>query len=119
MSRIDEVVHVGETEIWEVRSTDPIPHSFHIHDVQFRILTVDDSPPPPELAGPKDTIYLLPKVRYRLLVRFADHADPAVPYMHHRHILLHEDEGRMGQFIVIEPGQEDQVGVAAMAGDGH
>lgn len=119
MSRIDEVVPVGETEIWEVRSTEPIPHSFHIHDVQFRILTVDDSPPPPELAGLKDTIYLLPKARYRLLVRFADHADPAMPYMYHCHMLLHEDEGMMGQFVVIEPGQEDQVGVAAMAGHGH
>ncbi|WP_345081189.1 multicopper oxidase domain-containing protein [Brachybacterium paraconglomeratum] len=67
-------------------STSPA-HSFHIHDVQFRILTVDDAPPRPELAGPKDTIYLLPKVRYRLLVRFADYADPAVPYMYHCHML--------------------------------
>lgn len=119
MSRIDEVVHVGETEIWEVRSTEPIPHSFHIHDVQFRILTVDDAPPPPELAGPKDPIYLLPKVRYRLLVRFEDYTDPALPYMYHCHMLPLEDEGMMGQFVVIEPGQEDLVGVAAMSGHGH
>lgn len=89
------------------------------HYVQFRILTVDDAPPPPELAGPKDTIYPLPEVRYRLLVRFADHADPAVPYMYHCHMQLHEDEGMMGQFVVIEPGQEDQVGVAATAGHGQ
>ncbi|WP_345081192.1 hypothetical protein [Brachybacterium paraconglomeratum] len=34
-------------------------------------------------------------------------------------MLLHEDEGMMGQFVVIEPGQEDHVGVAAMAGHGH
>lgn len=119
MSRIDEIVHGGDTEIWEVRSTQPIPHSFHIHDVQFRILTVNGSPPPPELAGPKDTLYLMPTVRYRLLVRFEDYADPAVPYMYHCHMLLHEDEGMMGQFVVIEPGQEDQVGVAHAAGHAH
>src|SRR5699024_1022687 len=75
-------------------------------------LTVDGAPPPPQLAGPKDTIYLMPNVRYRLLVRFADYADPHLPYMYHCHMLLHEDEGLMGQFVVIEPGQEDQVGVA-------
>lgn len=111
MSRIDEVVHVGDTEIWEVHSSQPIPHSFHIHDVQFRILTVDGSAPPPQLAGPKDTVYLMPNVRYRLLVRFEDYTDPALPYMYHCHMLLHEDEGMMGQFVVIEPGQEDQVRV--------
>lgn len=111
MNRIDEVVHVGDTEVWEVRSTQPIPHSFHIHDVQFRVLTVDGQAPPPELAGPKDTIYLNPNVTYRLLVRFEDYADPTMPYMYHCHMLLHEDEGMMGQFVVIEPGDEDKVAV--------
>ncbi|HCS59796.1 MAG TPA: copper oxidase [Microbacterium sp.] len=109
MSRIDEVVHVGDTEVWEVRSTQPIPHSFHIHDVQFRVLTIDGQAPPPELAGPKDTIYLNPNLTYRLLVRFEDYVDPKMPYMYHCHMLRHEDEGMMGQFVVIEPGDEDQV----------
>ncbi|MGO1803006.1 MAG: multicopper oxidase domain-containing protein, partial [Microbacteriaceae bacterium] len=111
MNRIDEVVHVGDTEVWEVRSTQPIPHSFHIHDVQFRVLSVDGQAPPPELAGPKDTIYLEPNRAYRLLVRFEDYADPTMPYMYHCHMLLHEDEGMMGQFVVIEPGDEDEVAV--------
>jgi len=109
MNRIDEVVHVGDTEVWEVRSTQPIPHSFHIHDVQFRVLTIDGQAPPPELAGPKDTVYLEPNRRYRLLVRFEDYADPTMPYMYHCHMLLHEDEGMMGQFVVIEPGDDDRV----------
>lgn len=109
MSRIDEVVHVGDTEVWTVRSAQPIPHSFHIHDVQFRVLTIDGGAPPDELAGPKDTIYLEPNRDYRLLVRFEDYADPEMPYMYHCHMLLHEDEGMMGQFVVIEPGQEDEV----------
>ncbi|HJA62368.1 MAG TPA: multicopper oxidase domain-containing protein, partial [Candidatus Brevibacterium intestinavium] len=38
---------------------------------------------------------------------------PHLPYMYHCHMLLHEDEGMMGQFVVIDPGQEDEVGVAA------
>src|SRR5699024_8004856 len=119
MSRIDEVVHVGDNEFWEVRSHQPIPHSFHIHDVRFRVLTVDGAPPPPQLAGPQTTSYLMPTVRHRLLERFADNAGPHLPYMYHCHMLLHEDEGMMGQFVVIEPGQEDQVGVEGAAGHGH
>ncbi|WP_129785123.1 multicopper oxidase family protein [Promicromonospora panici] len=106
MGRIDEVVDEGSTEIWEVRSIVPMPHSFHVHDVQFRILSIDGDGPPPELAGPKDTVYLEPNRTYRLLMRFDDYTNPDVPYMFHCHMLLHEDEGMMGQFVVVEPGQE-------------
>jgi FtsP/CotA-like multicopper oxidase with cupredoxin domain len=116
MGRIDEVATVGSTEIWEVRSIVPMPHSFHVHDVQFRILSVDGDAPPPELAGPKDTVYLEPDRTYRLLLRFDDYADPDVPYMFHCHMLLHEDEGMMGQFVVVEPGQE--VGILPSRGHG-
>ncbi len=106
MGRIDETATVDATEVWEVRSIVPMPHSFHVHDVQFRVLTVDGDPPPPELAGPKDTVYLEPNRTYRLLMRFEDYTDPDVPYMFHCHMLLHEDEGMMGQFVVVEPGQD-------------
>ncbi|PUB23407.1 FtsP/CotA-like multicopper oxidase with cupredoxin domain [Promicromonospora sp. AC04] len=106
MGRIDEVATVGSTEVWEVHSTVPMPHSFHVHDVQFRVLSIDGEAPPPELAGRKDTIYLEPGREYRLLMRFDDYADPDMPYMYHCHMLMHEDAGMMGQFVVVEPGQE-------------
>ena len=109
MGRIDEVATVGATEVWEVRSTVPMPHSFHVHDVQFRVLSIDGEAPPPELAGRKDTIYLEPGRDYRLLLRFDDYTDPDVPYMYHCHMLMHEDAGMMGQFVVVEPGQEPDV----------
>ncbi|WP_049788379.1 multicopper oxidase domain-containing protein [Isoptericola variabilis] len=104
MGRVDEVATVGTTEVWEVRSIVPMPHSFHVHDVQFAVLSVDGREPPPELAGRKDTVYLEPDRTYRLLLRFDDYADPDVPYMFHCHMLLHEDEGMMGQLVVVEPG---------------
>jgi FtsP/CotA-like multicopper oxidase with cupredoxin domain len=116
MDRIDEVVQVDTTEIWEVRSVDLLPHSFHVHDVQFRVLDVDGEEPPAELRGPKDTIYLEPRRRYRLLLAFERYADPQMPYMYHCHMLLHEDGGMMGQFVVIEPGQEDVVGIDGEVG---
>ena len=39
-------------------------------------------------------------------MRFTDYADPATPYMYHCHLLRHEDDGMMGQFVVVEPGQK-------------
>ncbi|MCM0641578.1 multicopper oxidase family protein [Cellulomonas wangsupingiae] len=104
MGRVDETVQVGATEVWEVRNLDAFPHNFHVHDVQFRVADIDGAPPPPALAGAKDTVYLEPRRTYRLVMRFEDHADPDVPYMFHCHLLLHEDEGLMGQFVVVEPG---------------
>jgi FtsP/CotA-like multicopper oxidase with cupredoxin domain len=105
MGRIDEVVAVGSTEVWEVRNNLPMPHSFHVHDVQFRVLSVDGEAPPAQLVGHKDTVYLEPRRTYRLLMRFEDYTDPRMPYMFHCHMLLHEDEGMMGQFVVVDDGE--------------
>ncbi|MER5456494.1 multicopper oxidase domain-containing protein [Micromonospora sp. NPDC002389] len=105
MNRIDTVVTVDTTEVWEVWNGHHQPHNFHVHDVQFQVLSVDGRPPAPELAGWKDTIYLPPEVRFRLIMRFTEYADPTVPYMYHCHLLWHEDQGMMGQFVVVEPGQ--------------
>nr|WP_240974487.1 multicopper oxidase domain-containing protein [Arthrobacter sp. SF27] len=105
MGRIDETVTLGATEVWEVRNKNLFPHNFHIHDVQFQILSIDGEAPPAHLAGRKDTVYLSPQKTYRLIMTFEDYADPQLPYMFHCHLLLHEDEGMMGQFVVVEPGQ--------------
>lgn len=108
MNRIDEVVTAGATEVWQVQTIDPLPHNFHIHGVQFRVLDIDGDPPPPELTGRKDTVYLEPGRTYRLIMRFGDHADADSPFMYHCHLLRHEDEGLMGQFVVVEPGTAPQ-----------
>jgi FtsP/CotA-like multicopper oxidase with cupredoxin domain len=106
MRRIDEVVTVDTTEIWEVFNQNLYPHNFHIHDVQFQILDIGGASPPLELAGWKDTIYLRPRTHYRLILRFTDYTSVDVPYMYHCHLLWHEDQGMMGQFVVVEPGEE-------------
>ena len=106
MERVDEAVQLGDTEIWEVRNEDGAPHSFHVHDVQFQVLDIDGQAPPPELSGWKDTVYVAPGSRLRLIMRFSDYADPVWPYMFHCHVLDHEDSGMMGQFLVVEPGTQ-------------
>jgi FtsP/CotA-like multicopper oxidase with cupredoxin domain len=61
-----------------------------------------------------------PSTRIRIIARFDDHADPTTPYMFHCHVLRHEDRGMMGQFVVVEPGDEpDLSGMADMAGHHH
>ncbi|MGL5928100.1 MAG: multicopper oxidase family protein, partial [Dermatophilaceae bacterium] len=104
LTRIDETVTAGTTERWVVRSADGGPHNFHVHDVQFQVESVDGAPPPPTLAGWKDTVFLPGAREVVLLLRFGDHTDPDTPYMFHCHLLRHEDQGMMGQFVVVAPG---------------
>lgn len=108
MTRIDEVVPAGALEVWDVESNGQ-PHTFHIHGVTFHVLDVNGEEPPPELRGPKDTVFVSNGHSVRLAVRFGQHTDPDTPYMFHCHLLRHEDNGMMGQFVVVEPGTEDSV----------
>lgn len=99
-ARIDQTVRVGTKEIWQIENPSVMPHPFHIHDVQFRILDRNGSPPAPGEIGLKDTVVINANETVRLLLEFADYADPDSPYMYHCHILEHEDAGMMGQFVV-------------------
>ncbi|MEU7895458.1 multicopper oxidase domain-containing protein [Nonomuraea sp. NPDC049152] len=104
--RIDVGVRKNTTEVWEIANLDHMPHNFHVHDVQFLIMSVDGGPPRPEVSGWKDTLYVKPGTRARIAMRFADYTDPQIPYMYHCHILWHEDQGMMGQFVVLGPGEK-------------
>ncbi|MFC9436960.1 multicopper oxidase family protein [Nocardia sp. NPDC057030] len=106
MNRIDMTIPVDSTQVWSVRNNDNWPHNFHVHDVQFQVVDIDGQAPPPALAGWKDTLYTEPQYTYRLAMRFAQHSDPTYPYMFHCHLLLHEDHGMMGQFLVLAPGEQ-------------
>ncbi|HWV50649.1 MAG TPA: multicopper oxidase domain-containing protein [Microbacterium sp.] len=104
MGRIDEVITLGDTEIWTVTNIDGQTHNFHIHDVQFQILDIGGHRPPPHLQGWKDTVWLKQGESVRLIMTFADYASETTPYMYHCHMLRHEDNGMMGQFLVVPPG---------------
>lgn len=119
MTRIDHVVRRGDTEIWEIVSVSSVAHPFHIHDIQFQIIDRqpqfgDAKPPAENEKGWKDTVYIEPQETVRIIAKFegcidnapgcndSDFSDPNTPYMYHCHILEHEDEGMMGQFVVID-----------------
>ncbi len=101
MKRIDEVVKLGSTEIWEIRNPMMMAHNFHVHDVQFQILSRNGRRPAQNEQGWKDTVILNPRETVKIVMNFADYADDTVPYMYHCHILEHEDQGMMGQFLVV------------------
>lgn len=99
---INHTIPLNQTEIWELKSTSIFAHPFHIHDVEFYILTINGATPPAEQRGWKDVILVKSNQTVRFIARFDDYADPEHPFMYHCHIALHEDEGMMGQFVVTE-----------------
>lgn len=107
MGTINETIPLGNREIWSLTNQTPIAHPFHIHDVQFRILDINGNPPPPELQGLNDVV-LVPggMGNIRFITEFLDFANDTIPYMYHCHMLTHEDQGMMGQFIVTDPNND-------------
>ncbi|MBW8347889.1 multicopper oxidase domain-containing protein [Bacillus sp. IITD106] len=108
MYRIDEVIPAGATEIWEINNFG-YSHNFHIHNAAFRILSINDKEPPEYERGRKDTVFIQNGSKVRIVVEFGNYADPLHPYMYHCHLLRHEDDGMMGQFLLVEPGTEEEV----------
>ena len=105
MNVINYTIPLGNREIWSLTNQTPIAHPFHIHDVQFYILDINGNPPPPELSGLNDVVLVPAGMgNVRFIADFLDHANDSVPYMYHCHMLTHEDDGMMGQFLVTDPG---------------
>jgi blue copper oxidase len=95
-------VPLNNTEIWQITSTSNFGHPFHIHDVEFNILSVDGVAPVAAQAGFKDVVFVPSKSTVKFIAKFDNYADALHPFMYHCHIALHEDEGMMGQFIVTD-----------------
>ena len=103
MSEINEVVKINNTEVWTINNQTQIAHPFHIHDVQFNIIELNGSTPPAHMQGWKDVVLVPGQMgSAKFIAKFEDFTDPEIPFMYHCHILAHEDEGMMGQFIVVE-----------------
>ncbi len=106
MERIDEVVRLGDIEIWEVSNRGGQPHPFHVHLVQFQILDRNGGPPTGAELGWKDTVLVSPGERVRIIMPFDRYTDAETPFMYHCHIMEHEDNGMMGQFLVVDDPEQ-------------
>lgn len=88
----------GVPEIWTLEAAGGWAHPIHIHCDDFRILSINDIPPPPEWSGRKDMMPLLPGDKAKLLVRFTDFTGR---YVMHCHNTVHEDHAMMLRFDVV------------------
>lgn len=102
MNVINITIPLNNTEIWTIQNFSLIAHPIHIHDIQFYILDINGNPPPESAQGLKDTYLVLAGETIRIITKFEDFADDTVPYMYHCHMLTHEDNGMMGQFVVVD-----------------
>jgi len=101
MEVVNYEIPLNNVEIWELRNQTAIAHPFHIHDVQFYILDINGQTPPLNMRGRKDVVLVPPMGgTVRFITKFDSFANKEVPYMYHCHMLSHEDDGMMGQFIV-------------------
>ncbi len=108
-----ETVKLGTEEVWEFRNDGmggmmAMPHSMHVHGLQFRVLGRTTSGGSARGYGEvkaglvdegfKDTVLVMPGERVRILVRFADYAGL---FLYHCHMLEHEDSGLMRNYRVV------------------
>jgi suppressor of ftsI len=99
---VNEAIHSGDVEIWEIINLSGTYHPFHIHGVRFQILDRGGKPPADYELGWKDTVLVANAEIVHVIMRFPEFSDANTPYMYHCHILEHEDMGMMGQFIVTD-----------------
>lgn len=113
----DEIVSLGDTEIWEFQNLGGngmgmmggmnLPHPMHIHGLQFQVIErgisdqgrtaweslkdgfIDE--------GWHDTVLVMPGEKVRVLMKFEDYTGL---YLYHCHNLEHEDMGMMRNFRV-------------------
>jgi len=104
MENINFTVEQGKTEVWTITNQTMMAHPFHLHGNSFWVVSVNGSAPSANMKGRKDVITVPPmNGSVKIVVRYEDFSDPYMPYMYHCHILSHEDNGMMGQFIVKAP----------------
>ena len=102
LTTINKTVQLNAIEKWTIKNDNIFGHSFHIHDVQFKIVDRNGSATAVGAyeSGWKDNLYLVRGESVSFVAKFDDFADAIHPYMYHCHFSNHEDGGMMGQFIV-------------------
>lgn len=100
MDVINQYVNLSTTEKWTIVNSQVFGHSFHIHDVQFKIVSRSSGVVADHEQGWKDVVAVPRGESVSFIARFDDFASNSHPYMYHCHFANHEDEGMMGQFLV-------------------
>lgn len=102
MNTVNQTVKLNAVEAWTITNNRIFGHAFHIHDVQFSIVSRSTGDVPDVEKGWKDTLGIMPNETVTFIAKFDDYASPTDAYMYHCHMMNHEDGGLMGQFLVVE-----------------
>ena len=97
---INHTVKINDIEKWSVTNNNVFGHCFHIHDVQFKIISRSTGNIGVHEAGWKDNFFINRNETVTFVAKFADYSDSIHPFMYHCHFANHEDNGMMGQFVV-------------------
>ena len=106
----NQTVNLNEVEKWTISNTSGFSHSFHIHDIQFNLISRTgglNAGVKNYEAGWKDTLFVAQNQSVSFLAKFDTFASYSNPFMYHCHFANHEDEGLMGQFLVVNNAVED------------
>jgi blue copper oxidase len=102
MHQPSHVVKLGDVEKWTVTNNRIFGHAFHIHDVQFKIVSRSNGPVEEYEKGWKDTVYVPRDQSVSFIAKFDDYASDTNSFMYHCHMSNHEDGGLMGEFLVVK-----------------
>ncbi|MFM2225320.1 MAG: hypothetical protein RJA07_1522 [Bacteroidota bacterium] len=102
MDTINFITYLNDVETYTLINKTLVAHPFHIHGMYFNVLEKSGLPTPPTERGLKDVVLVMPNDSVKFVTQWLDFADNTMPYMYHCHLLHHEDDGMMGQFLVLD-----------------
>ncbi len=97
---INQNIQLNAIEKWTIVNNNIFGHSFHVHDVQFKIISRSLGTVAAYESGWKDVVYIPLGESVSVIAKFDDFSSGVNPYMYHCHFANHEDGGLMGQFLV-------------------
>ena len=97
---INHTIALNAIEKWTIVNNNIFSHAFHIHDVNFKIISRSSGIVGAYESGWKDVVYVPRGESVTFIAKFDDFASATNPYMFHCHFTNHEDDGMMGQFLV-------------------
>jgi suppressor of ftsI len=110
-TRLDRAVAVGRTQQWTLINDTWFLHTFHIHQVDFVVVSVNGHPAVPDSVH-LDNVHLgihpLPNGKWApdtVVIRFRFLPIAAGPFVYHCHDLFHEDAGMMANVCVYDPAR--------------
>jgi FtsP/CotA-like multicopper oxidase with cupredoxin domain len=93
---------LGSKEIWTIKNSTQLEHSFHLHDVPYQLISINGEDPTGVDLGWFDTYEVVGGGSIEIAMEFTDFTDDTYMYMLHCHLLQHEDEGMMASLMVTE-----------------